>query len=118
MHKPGGHLDLALKSSFEVLQKAKQYGIQFDLTKIKQISTKNSFGTTQAKKSLDGDPEDLEEIILNSFGQERLDVVDNDRQKIIDEYENPTNDIIQETTAREYKKYLNSMRFVKNMIVI
>jgi len=109
MTKPGGTLDIALKNSFDVLQKAKPDGIQFDLTKIKQISTKNSFGTTQAKKSLDGDPDDLEEIILNSFGQERLDVVDNKIQKIIDEYENPTNDIIQETTAREYKKYLNSM---------
>ena len=46
-------------------------GIKFYIMILKNYQ-KESFGTTQLEKSLDGDSADLEEIIMNSFGEERL----------------------------------------------
>ena len=112
MTGPGGTLDLALDSAWKGLQKNKPDGVVFDLTKIKQMGTKESFGITQAKKSLDGDSLDLQEMILNSFGEERLAGVDTKIRRTLDMMADKgteiTDDITEQVTAREYKKYLTS----------
>ena len=106
MTGPGGQLDLALDVSYNTLKGLKPDGIKFDISDIKKLSTKESFGTTQLKKSIDGDSIDLEEIIMNSFGSERLANLDNQISKITDRLRNPTEAVIERITAREYRKFL------------
>jgi hypothetical protein len=106
MTGPGGQLDLALDVSYNTLKGLKPDGIKFDISDIKKLSTKESFGTTQLKKSIDGDSIDLEEIIMNSFGSERLATLDNQISKITDRLRNPTEAVIERITAREYRKFL------------
>jgi len=115
MVEPNGILDMNLKAATDSLLKLKPNGIKLDLDKIIQLGTEVSFGTTQAKKLLDGSSDDLADIILSSFGQNRLDVVDNKIASLIDEYENPTDDLIEKITAREYKKYLNNANGIRSI---
>ena len=49
---------------------------------LKNYQQKNLLATTQLRKSIDGDSADLEEIIMNSFGEERLANLDNQISKI------------------------------------
>ena len=106
MTGPGGQLDLALDVSYNTLKGLKPDGIKFDISDIKKLSTKESFGTVQLKKSIDGDSIDLEEIIMNSFSSERLASLDNQISKITDRLRNPTEAVIERITAREYRKFL------------
>ncbi len=112
MTGPGGTLDLALDNAWKGLQKNKPDGVTFDLTKIKQMGTKESFGITQTKKSLDGDSLDLQEMILNSFGEERLAGVDTKIRRTLDMMADKgteiTDDITEQVTARQYRQYLTS----------
>jgi len=108
MVEPNGILDMNLKAASDALLKLKPNGVKLDLDKVIQLGTEVSFGTTQTKKLLDGSSDDLADMILSSFGQNRLDVVDNKIASLIDEYENPTDDLIEKITAREYKKYLTT----------
>ena len=108
MVEPNGVLDMNLKAASDALLKLKPNGIKLDLDKVIQLGTEVSFGTTQAKKLLDGTSDDLADIILNSLGQNRLDFVDKDIARLINQYENPTDDLIEKITAREYKKYLTT----------
>ncbi len=109
MVEPNGILDMNLKAASDALLKLKPNGVKLDLDKVIQLGTEVSFGTTQTKKLLDGSSDDLADMILSSFGQNRLDVVDNKIASLIDEYENPTDDLIEKITAREYKKYLTTL---------
>ena len=84
MVEPNGILDMNLKAATDSLLKLKPNGIKLDLDKIIQLGTEVSFGTTQAKKLLDGSSDDLGDIILSSFGQNRLDVVDNKIASLIE----------------------------------
>ena len=118
MTGPGGQLDLALDISYNTLKGLKPDGIKFDISDIKKLSTKESFGTTQLKKSLDGDSVDLEEIIMNSFGEERLAFLDNQISKITDRLKNPTDAVIERITAREYRKFLTKEMGVDPLINI
>tara|TARA_R100001224_G_scaffold52700_1_gene30821 strand:- start:536 stop:3709 length:3174 start_codon:yes stop_codon:yes gene_type:complete len=106
MTGPGGQLDLALDASYSTLKTLKGDNIKFDISDIKKLSTKEVFGTTQLKKSLDGDSVDLREIILNSLGENRLAVLDNNIDKIIGRLDDPSEKLIERITAREYRKYL------------
>ena len=106
MTSPGGQLDLALDVSYSTLKTLKGDNIKFDISDIKKLSTKEVFGTTQLKKSLDGDSVDLREIILNSLGENRLDVLDNKISAIIGRLDDPSENLIERITAREYRKYL------------
>ena len=106
MTGPGGQLDLALDVSYNTLKGLKPDGIKFDISDIKKLSTKESFGTTQLKKSIDGDSVDLEEIIMNSFGEERLANLDNQISKITGRLDDPNEAVIERITAREYRKFL------------
>ena len=108
MVEPNGVLDMNLKAASDALLKLKPNGIKLDLDKVIQLGTEVSFGTTQAKKLLDGTSDDLADIILSSLGQNRLDVVDKDIARLINQYEDPTDDLIEKITAREYKKYLTT----------
>ena len=104
--EPNGVLDMNLKAATDALLNLKPNGVKLDLDKIIRLSTEVSFGTTQAKKLLDGTSDDLREIILDSFGENRLTALDNDITRLIDEYENPTDNFIEQVTAREYKNWL------------
>ena len=106
MTGPGGQLDLALDISYNALKGLKTDGIKFDISDIKKLSTKESFGTAQLKKSIDGDSADLEEIIMNSFGEERLAFLDNQISKITSKLDGATDAVIERITAREYRKFL------------
>ena len=106
MTGPGGQLDLALDVSYNTLKGLKPDGIKFDISDIKKLSTKESFGTTQLKKSIDGDSADLEEIIMNSFGENRLADLDNKISKITGRLDDPNEAVIERITAREYRKFL------------
>ena len=106
MTGPGGQIDLALDVSYNTLKGLKPDGIKFDISDIKKLSTKESFGTTQLKKSIDGDSADLEEIIMNSFGEERLANLDNQISKITGRLDDPNEAVIERITAREYRKFL------------
>jgi hypothetical protein len=108
MVEPNGILDMNLKAATDKLLELKPNGVKLDLDKIIQLGTEVSFGTTQAKKLLDGTSDDLGDIILSSFGQNRLDVVNKEIDKIINRLDDPSDEFIERVTAREYKKYLTS----------
>ena len=106
MTEPGGQLDLALTEAYKSLNKMKPRGIKFDLSNVKELATKEAFGKVQLAKQLDGNTDDLAEIIINDLGQERLDVLDNKISKIIGQLDDPSADRIEAITAREYRKFL------------
>jgi len=106
MTEPGGQLDLALTQAYKSLNKIKPDGIKFDLAPIKQLATKEAFGTVQLAKNLDGNSGDLAEIIINDLGQERLDVLDKQISRIISQLDSPSADRIERITASEYRKFL------------
>ena len=106
MTEPGGQLDLALTQAYKSLNKIKPDGIKFDLAPVKELATKEAFGTVQLAKNLDGSSDDLAEIIINDLGQERLDVLDKQISRIISQLDNPSADRIERITASEYRKFL------------
>ena len=106
--EPNGVLDMNLTAAKDALLNLKPNGVKLDLDKVIQLGTEVNFGTVQAKKLLDGTSDDLGDMILNSFGQNRLSVLNNNIARLIDEYENPTDAFIEQVTAREYKKYLTT----------
>ena len=109
MTEPGGQLDLALTKAYKALNEMKPDGIKFDLSSVKQLATKEAFGSVQLAKKLDGSSDDLREIIITDQGQERLDILDNQIDKIIGRLDEPTADRIESITAREYRKYLTKV---------
>ena len=106
MTEPGGQLDLALTEAYKSLNKMKPRGIKFDLSNVKELATKEAFGKVQLAKQLDGNSDDLAEIIINDVGQNRLDFLDNKISKIIGQLDDPSADRIEAITAREYRKFL------------
>ena len=106
MTEPGGQLDLALTQAYKSLEKLKPRGIKFDLSNVKELATKEAFGKVQLAKQLDGNSDDLAEIIINDVGQNRLDFLDNKISKIIGQLDDPSADRIEAITAREYRKFL------------
>jgi len=109
MVEPNGILDMNLKAATDSLLKLKPNGVKLDLDKVIQLGTEVSFGTTQAKKLLDGTADDLGEMILDSFGQNRLDVVDKRIARLLNRYEDPSEEVIERVTARQYKQYLTEL---------
>ena len=106
MTEPGGQLDLALTQAYKSLNKIKPDGIKFDLAPVKELATKESFGTVQLAKNLDGSSDDLAEIIINDLGQERLNSLNTQIDRIIGQLDNPSADRIERITASEYRKFL------------
>jgi hypothetical protein len=106
MTEPGGQLDLALTQAYKSLNKIKPDGIKFDLAPIKELATKEAFGTVQLAKNLDGNSDDLAEIIINDLGQERLDNLNKQISRIISQLDSPSADRIERITASEYRKFL------------
>ena len=106
MTEPGGQLDLALNKAYKALNKIKPDGIKFDLAPIKKLATKEAFGTVQLAKNLDGNSDDLAEIIINDLGQERLDNLNKQISRIISQLDSPSTDRIERITASEYRKFL------------
>ena len=106
MTEPGGQLDLALTQAYKSLNKIKPDGIKFDLAPVKELATKEAFGTVQLAKNLDGSSDDLAEIIINDLGQERLNSLNTQIDRIIGQLDNPSADRIERITASEYRKFL------------
>ena len=106
MTEPGGQLDLALNQAYKSLNKMKPDGIKFDLGPIKELATREAFGTVQLAKNLDGNSDDLAEIIINDLGQNRLDTLDKQISRIISKLDSPSADRIERITASEYRKFL------------
>ena len=106
MTEPGGQLDLALNQAYKSLNKMKPDGIKFDLGPIKELATREAFGTVQLAKNLDGNSDDLAEIIINDLGQNRLDTLDKQISRIISQLDSPSADRIERITANEYRKFL------------
>ena len=106
MTEPGGQLDLALNQAYKSLNKMKPDGIKFDLGPIKELATREAFGTVQLAKNLDGNSDDLAEIIINDLGQNRLDTLDKQISRIISQLDSPSADRIERITASEYRKFL------------
>ena len=106
MTEPGGQLDLALTQAYKSLNKIKPDGIKFDLGPIKELATREAFGTVQLAKNLDGNSDDLAEIIINDLGQERLDSLNKQIGRIISQLDSPSADRIERITASEYRKFL------------
>ena len=60
----------------------------------------------QLAKNLDGSSDDLAEIIINDLGQERLNSLNTQIDRIIGQLDNPSADRIERITASEYRKFL------------
>lgn len=106
--RPGGALDLSYNAALKAIRKFKPDGIQFDLTNIKEISTKGSFGITQKKKKLNMSSDDLQDYILSTFGKDRLSVVTNRANKLItDEMDE---EMVEQIYSREYRNYIVSQQ--------
>ncbi len=115
MTEPGGQLDLALTQAYKSLNKIKPDGIKFDLAPVKELATREAFGTVQLAKNLDGNSDDLAEIIVNDLGQNRLDTLNKQIDRIIGQLDNPSADRIERITASEYRKFLNIAESIRNI---
>ena len=113
---PGGVLDKTYQEAVKTLRKFKPDGIKFDLTDIKAIATKGSFGITQKKKKLNLSADDLEEYILATFGKDRLINVQNQANKLIPE--DATEDAIEEIYKTTYRQYIISQQGADPLIKI
>jgi len=113
---PGGVLDKTYQEALKTLRKFKPDGIKFDLTDIKAIATKGSFGITQKKKKLNLSSDDLEEYILATFGKDRLINVQNQANRLIPD--DAEEDAIEEIYKRTYRQYIVSQQGADPLIKI
>ena len=112
-----GPLDLTYKEAIKTIRKFKPDGFQFDLTNLKKISTRGSFGITQKKKNLDRlSSDDLAEYILTTFGKDRLINVQNQANRLITD--NMDDDQIEKLSARIFRDYIIKQQGADPLIVI